>query len=90
MKTLTLYSEIRAMGYNGGRTILYGYLKKYSKQSNRTRWAKLPEVSWTTAKVKVLLCKKEEALTEKDKKIIEDICNKSPEISQARKLAVKF
>ncbi len=62
IETLTLYSEIKAMGYNDGRTILYGYLKKYSKQSNRTRWAKLPEVSWTTAKVKVLLCKKEEAL----------------------------
>lgn len=90
VETLQLYAEIKAMGYNGGRTILYGYLKKYGKQTNRTRRLPLPEVTWTTAKVKVLLCKKEDKLAEKDKKLVKDLCDKSPEISQARVLAIKF
>ena len=90
VESLQLFQEIKAMGYNGGRTILYSYLKKYGKQRNRTRLAKLPAVSWTTAKMKVLLCKSEHQLQEKDLQLVKDICSKSPEIDRARQLAGKF
>lgn len=90
VKTIELFLEIKAMGYNGCRSTLNDYLRKYTKQHNRTRYKKLPRVSWTTAKVKVLLCKKAEQLEEKDKKVIDDICEKSAEIHQARVLAGKF
>lgn len=90
VETIQLFQEIKAMGYNGGRSILYSYLKKYSKQRNRTRLMKLPAVSWRTAKVKVLLCKKDELLQEKDLELVRDICEKSAEIDRARQLANKF
>ncbi|MBE7171580.1 MAG: ISL3 family transposase [Williamsia sp.] len=90
VETLQLYAEIKAMGYNGKRTILYNYLSKYGQQRNRTRLAKLPAVSWTTAKVKILLCKKEETMEQKDRELIRDICEKSPDIGRVRQLAVRF
>ncbi len=85
-----LLGEIKTMGYNGGKSILNNYLKKHGKQRKGDMLLKLPAVCWTTAKVKVLLCKKDEMLKEKDKELVDDICEKSPEIQQARLLANKF
>ena len=90
VESVQLYREIKSMGYNGGRTVLYNYLKKHSKQRNKTRLAKLPAVNWTTAKVKVLLCKKEESMAEKDQKLVRDICEKSADIGHARLLILRF
>ena len=37
VETLQLFKEIKSMGYNGSRTILYGYMKPYpSLRSRRT------------------------------------------------------
>lgn len=85
-----LLGEIRSMGYNGGKSILNNYLKKQGKQRKGSILMKLPTVNWTAAKLKVLLCKKDEMLKDKDRRLVNDICEKSAEIQQARLLAGKF
>ncbi|MBE7169534.1 MAG: ISL3 family transposase [Williamsia sp.] len=85
-----LLREIKLMGYNGCHSMLNDHLRKHSKQHNRTRYRSLPVVSWTTAKVKALLCKKEETMEQKDRELLRDICEKSTEIHHARQLASKF
>lgn len=90
VEVLQLFKEIKAQGYTGGRTTLYEYLNGYGKQRGSQRSVKLPEISWTAAKVKMLLCKKEEDLPEKDKVLVQDICEKSQDVQEARRLALQF
>ncbi|MEI6950363.1 ISL3 family transposase [Paraflavisolibacter sp. H34] len=90
VEVLQLFKEIKAQGYNGGRTILYEYLNSYGKRRGSQRTVKLPVLSWKASSVKVLLCKKEEQLSEKDKVLVRDICEKSEDVKEARMLALKF
>jgi transposase len=90
VETLQLFKEIKSMGYNGSRTILYCYMKPYTKQRNSNKLARFPRVSWVASQVKVLLCKPEELLSPKDKGLVHNICEKSEDIKQARILATKF
>lgn len=62
VETLQLFKEIKAMGHNGGRSLLYKYLKPYVKQRNTGNLLKLSSVSWVASKVRVMLCKKEALL----------------------------
>lgn len=80
VSNVQLFREIKSMGYNGGKSILNNYLNRHGKQRKGSRLTKLPAVRWTAAKVKVLLCKKDEMLKEKDKELVEDICEKSADI----------
>ena len=90
VEVLQLFKEIKQMGYNGGRTTLYEYLNSYGKRRGNHKLLPLPKVSWTASQVKVLLCKKEEQLLEKDKALVQDICEKSNDIKEARILAIRF
>lgn len=90
VETLQLFKEIKAMGYNGGRSALYVYVKPYVKQRERSQLVKLPKVSWIASQVKMLLCKKEEQLVAKDKELVHEICEKSQDIKEAWILATKF
>lgn len=90
IETLQLFKEIKTMGYNGGRTILYAYLKPHTKQRNSNKLIQLPQVSWVASRVRMLLCKKQELLLPKDKALVDDICDKSVEVKEARFLANKF
>ena len=51
---------------------------------------RLARVSWSPSRVSVLLCKKEELLSEKDKVLVVDLCDKSADIRKARTLANQF
>lgn len=90
VEMLQLFKEIKALGYNGGRTTLFEYLNSHGKRRGNQRPVTLPQISWTASKVKVLLCKKEEHLLQKDKELVQDICEKSKDIQEARQLALKF
>jgi transposase len=90
VEVLQLFKEIKEMGYNGGRTTLYVYLKSFGKRRGGNQPVSLPLASWTASRVKVLLCKKEEQLAEKDKELVRDICEKSEDVKVARMLAIKF
>ena len=90
VETLQLFKEIKQMGYNGGRTILYSYLKPYARQRNMNNPIMFPQVSWVASRVKMLLCKKEQTLLPKDKALVNDICEKSGEVNEARMLTDKF
>lgn len=90
VEVLQLFKEIKTQGYNGGRTTLYEYLNCHGKQRGSQLPVNLPEISWTVSKVKLLLGKKAAHLLEKDKELVQDICDKSQGIQEPRRLALKF
>ncbi|MBE7172753.1 MAG: ISL3 family transposase [Williamsia sp.] len=90
VKVVKLFNEIKGMGYNGAKSTLQSFLYPYTKKRNLTRLLMLARASWSPSKVSVLLCKNEELLSEKEKKVVVDICNASTDIMEAKILASKF
>ena len=90
VEVIQLWKEIKQLGYNGGRTAVYIHLKDYVKPRERIKLPTLNYLSWVPSRVSLLLYRKEESLSQKEKDLLREIQDRCPEILVAQKLAHKF
>lgn len=91
LEVMQLWKEIKGNGFSGCRTTVYEYLKNYSKGRKQHQTIILPQIApWLPRKVSLLLYRKKELLSPKEKKLIHELRNRSKEIKLASAMATRF
>lgn len=87
----TLFQEIKAKGYNGGYTILAGFLSNYPKTPDLSQLPPAKKaVSFSSRSLSIVLCQQEVNWKEKDKPFLKLLLEKSPLLEQLRELNLEF
>lgn len=90
IQILQLWKEIKLKGYNGCKSAVYEYLKEYVSPKKRIAMPDLKQIAWLPSKVSLLLYRKEEMLSSREKKLIKELQRISPDIKAASVLSHKF
>lgn len=90
IETIQLWREIKNKGYKGSRSVVYEFLKMYTRSKNKAPIQYIPQQSWTPSKVSLLLYRDEDELSMGDRQLIHKLKKKSPDIEIAHQLVQRF
>jgi len=83
IEVMQLWKEIRRKGYTGSRSVVYEFLKNYTRSRNKANRPFIPRQSWSAAKVSLLLYKAGKELSSSDQNLLNFLKEKSPDINIA-------
>jgi transposase len=83
IEVIQLWKEITKRGYAGSRSVVYEFLKNYSRFKNKVNKPYVPRQSWSAAKVSLLLYKADKKLSDSEQSLLHALKEKSPDINIA-------
>lgn len=90
VQKMILYKELKAMGYNGCRSVAFEHLNRYIKPEPKFHTPALPDIFYMPSKLRLLLFKHEKDLTAKERRLIGHLCSLSSELKTVRALSQDF
>ena len=90
IETKEILKQITAMGYNGSTTAGYESVSRIRGKKSPDHTPKLPSVFWMPSKTSKLFYADRQKLSEKEKELVDNLCEQSEEIKNAAELIRDF